>query len=89
MSEHIHGAGCVGQEVPGYYDGVLYSYCSDGEWRNDWAPGSNRWARAEAAIRLARRTLDAGGLAGSDGHQGTPGNHEAAESLTEPQGVAS
>ena len=47
------------------------------------------WVAIAQGHALADLALNAGGLAGSDGHQGTPGNHEAAESLTEPQGVAS
>jgi len=28
MSDHIHGAGCVGHEVPGYYRRALSGWCA-------------------------------------------------------------
>lgn len=52
-AEHWHSPSCIAYEDPTIYDGVLFWWCADGQWRNDWPPGSARWHAAEALIEQA------------------------------------
>ena len=50
MTAHEHTPFCVGIEVRGVYDGVLYWHCGDGVIRHRWPAGTRL---GDAARRYA------------------------------------
>lgn len=60
MTRHKHDSGCLGVEVRGVYDGVLFWECSDGTGRTSWPEDSRRGHIAREFAATFERGVKAG-----------------------------